>query len=259
MTRATLRGSALLLWIACFSTACGEDEPAPPLPSDAGADAGAGDTGGNPPEDAGVDAGVDAGAITDQCNPLTQTGCADPVDSRCAVEGPPRAGAQCVEPPDMEKMLGQECAALECAAGMVCVRSATVARCHQLCHRETGMGCEALGADYDCRLILRDTNWNACSELPPLCDAVTQAPCGPGTACQFITRFDGTFELRCVPEGTGMSGDTCGGGNPACARGLICVRETAGSVCRKTCGGDGDCSGGATCSGMAQGVGYCRG
>lgn len=258
MTRAKLPGPALLLSLACLSAAaCGEDDPVPPLPADGGADAGPGDTGTSTGTDAGIDAGVgDAGVIVDQCNPLTQTGCADPVESRCAVEGPPRAGAQCVEPPDMEKMLGDVCAALECGAGLVCVRTATVARCHQLCDRQTGMGCEALGSDYDCRLLLRDTNWNACAELPPLCDAVTQAPCEAGAACQFITRFDGTFELRCVPAGPGMDGDTCGGANPACGRGFICVRENAGSVCRKTCGGDADCAG--TCSGTAQNVRYCR-
>lgn len=255
-----LRRSLALLSISLFA-ACGDDPP-PNLPGDSGVFADAADTGTSTAGDSGVgpDGMVitpDSGPIIDECNPLTQTGCNDPVESKCIVEGrEPRGGTQCVEPNNVEKMLGEQCIGGECGPSLVCVRTASVSRCHQICD-QTGMGCEALGAAFACEVGLRDTNWRACVELPPACDLVTQDPCPQDQACQFYLRYNMMLEARCRPAGTGVDGDNCGGMNPGCARGFICVSELGVSRCRKTCTDNAHCTAPKTCRSTAGPARYC--
>jgi hypothetical protein len=249
-----MRPSALAL--SLLAIACGSNDPAPPLPA---ADAGPADSGAEP-ADSGLHpdaAAPDLGPVVDTCDPLAQD-CTDPSAIKCVVESAtPRGGTRCVEPQNMEQTLGQPCSATECVAGLVCVRTASTSLCGQVCDPDTNMGCDALGMDWECASRLIDTNWGVCVQLAPLCDGVTQAPCPADQACQFVSRR-GMFELRCVRAGTGVDDSPCGAGTPGCARGFVCVREGNGSFCRKTCGGDPDCTAPKTCSSMVQNLRYCR-
>lgn len=254
------------LALCCFSAlfaACGSSNPPPPdpTPDDAQVSDGNLDAATSTRSDASVgDAGsADGGVITDDCNPLEQTGCNDPTLSKCTVESSaPRGGTECVEPGVTEKSLGQQCTGGECLPGLVCVNTSTAPLCHKVCNPDTGAGCEALGANWDCALRLRDTNWGACQELGPTCDPLTQMPCDPNQACQFVQRVGGAFELRCQTAGTGMDGAACGGANPRCARTFVCVRESGVSNCRKFCGTNADCTAPQECTGSVQGASYCR-
>jgi hypothetical protein len=200
-----------------------------------------------PPADSGV---------LDQCNPVTQD-CQDAAD-KCRIEPAMMGqGTQCVERGLADRARGAVCAGGDCAAGLVCVNTGTVARCAQACDRSSGAPCSTLGADYDCRLQVRGTNWGACDQLPPACDPLTLAPCEPTQACQPVRRFDGTFEFRCRAAGSGAEGQRCE--SAGCARGLVCVREEGVSLCRAPCGMAGPtCTAPQTCVGLVLGVSYCR-
>ncbi|MGB0647725.1 MAG: hypothetical protein ACPGQS_11145 [Bradymonadia bacterium] len=84
------------------------------------------------------------------------------------------------------------------------------------------------------------------------CDLVTNAGCDNPNApeCGLIGRA-----TRCMPAGTGVSGDDCRGGpngSRACADGLVCN----GSICQALCEPDGmPCEDRARCADISEAVG----
>lgn len=259
---------ALYSSVFCLSglLACSSGNEPPPNPGNDAGDLDAGgllDTGTSTRTDGGLssDGGgpvPDAGMVVDECNPITQD-CADPTKHLCVVE-PVMAGSgtSCVEPSTTAVALNGLCTAFQCAPGLGCVRTGTAARCLQICDRTSGAPCSTLGTDFDCRLSIRGTNWGACQQLPPLCDIFTQAPCGAGQACQPVQRFGGSFEIRCRGAGTGTEGMSCENG-AGCVRGLVCVHESSGTLCRKPCRENmNDCTAPQTCSGTVLSIRYCR-
>ncbi len=234
--------------------------PGPGSGSDAGAleagasmDSGAADTGtsstaGN--RDAG------AGPI-DECDPVRQSGCNDPANPRCIVENPiPTDGTRCVGPSAQDIAFQQACQGGDCAPGLVCVNGGAGPVCEQICDRGDGTGCATLGSDWDCRRHLRGTNWGVCTELPPACDAQTNAPCDANQACHPMRLRNGTFELRCLPAGNGGHNDPCNDGNARCGRGTVCVRVGASgnTECRKICTDNMQCPNMGECSGQISAV-----
>ncbi len=214
-----------------------------------GADAATGDTG------VGGDAGnaPDTGVtIIDVCDPVDQTGCNNDPDTKCVIEGG-NPGTECVPPSPNDKTFGDSCTGQDCEAGLVCLRdatTATTAHCRRACNRTTNVGCEPLGTEYECRTMVTQSNWGACTMLPPLCDPYTQAPCVAAEACQPFLRRTGTWEFRCRIAGAAGIGDPCGPGT-ACGRGLACIIDNAtqATACREYCMNDGDCTAPASCTG----------
>jgi len=261
MRHTALAIASITLW------SCSGEAPVPALPGDSGVPAVEADAAmvvGAPyaaattfPDATVTSSGADGGApLIDSCNPITQN-CLAPID-KCVVEPQMgRSGTTCAERDPADKPRDAVCGGSDCQAGLACVRTGTVGRCLLACDRTTGEPCSTLGADADCRLQIRGTNWGACEQLPPICDALTQAPCPVDQACQPVRRFNGMFEYRCRPPGTGMNGDRCE--NSGCVRGQLCVREeAASSFCRKPCGDDSGCTMPETCSRVVLGVKYCR-
>ena len=206
-----------------------------------------------PHDDAAVradtgDAG--AGVIVDECDPIRQTGCPG-ATQRCIVEnGVPGGGTRCVSDPGDSIALDGPCVGGDCAAGLVCVRvEADKSVCRQVCDPETGVGCEPLGIDYDCRAKLKDTNWGICTPLPPTCEPKTHVPCETYQACQPLRRRNGTFELRCGTAGTRVHGAPCNDTTRRCARDYVCVRVAAEATCYAVCATDPECPGRSACVG----------
>jgi hypothetical protein len=144
----------------------------------------------------------------------------------------------------------------DCLAGLACVQTSSVATCVQVCNIQTGVGCESLGAEYDCRTRVVGTNWGACLLLPPLCDPLTQMPCAQDEACTTFTRRNNVRELRCREAGPGGEAAACGSSanGAGCMRGLVCIldRNTNQASCRKFCDMNEDCTSPATCSGVVN-------
>lgn len=221
--------------------------------SDGGTDAGPSeemDGGDQESPDAGaMDADApDATTFHDQCNPVEQTGCEGVANGKCVVEvGPP--GTSCEVASQDDVGLGESCMGGDCLPGLAClVATATVSICRQVCDPATNTGCESLGAGYECRTRILESNWGACSMLPPTCDPYTQAPCDADHACQPFLTQDGAWEFRCRTAGNGAEGMACGG-QAGCERGLACVNGDNGAMCVKYCEDEMDCVAPATCSG----------
>lgn len=245
---------ATLALLGCGALFFGcSDEPVAALNRDAGAqsssDAGGARDASASARDGGADArdgsvAMDAGTPIDQCDPLAQSGC-NPPASKCVVEGPV-AGTRCITPDDDDVDIDEVCMGRDCVAGLACVRestTSTISRCVKVCDVENAVGCESLGADYDCTVRISGSNWGACQLLPPLCNPYDQTACDAEEACQPWLRRDGTFEMRCRDRGTGKAGDLCTTGNPRCDRGLACVRTTDGNAfCRQYCQTNTDCA-----------------
>lgn len=92
-----------------------------------------------------------------------------------------------------------------------------------------------------------DMNGHAELPLPPdgpslcpsgACNYQTQEGCGAGQACRPAVNAEAKeVEANCEPAGTGKSGDTCSDSSD-CARGYLCVGETATDQrCRRLCCG----------------------
>lgn len=250
------------LAVATFA-ACADNEPPASTPDSGvieGGDAGTIDPdGGSNGSDAsaGADSGVVIvdGGVEDNCHPLDQTGCTPPA-TKCVIEPDGQnAGAHCT-PPGNDVGLGEQCMGEDCLAGLACVMTSTVASCVQICNIGSGAGCEALGADYDCRTRIIGTNWGACSLLPPICDHLTQAPCEVDQACSTFTRRNNVRELRCREAGPQTEGMPCGSSanGAACIRGNVCVnnRNTMTATCVKFCDSNDDCAAPLTCSGVVS-------
>lgn len=248
--------------------ACGSDESVANLDASAGdggvgdpdAAAGAADAGlavdaGSSPADGSV-AGPDAGApLNDLCDPVTQTMCVAPT-TKCVVENPtPGGGTLCVEPGN-DVALGGMCTGADCVAGLACVGAATGSVCMQVCDFQgDGSGCEPLGNEWECRTRLTGTNWGACTELPPLCDYLTQDPCAADRACGPLLRRTGQYEFRCRAAGTQGEGASCGSsGGGDCQRELVCVRDprTNQAACKRYCDTNDDCTAPQTCAGSVS-------
>ncbi len=251
----------LVLGAALIGVGCDDSEPPGLIGRDAAVnvsrDAGGDLLDGGAAMDGGVNArdgsvGRDAGTPQDQCDPVQQdcTG----AGTKCVVEGPnTAAGTRCVSRGPNEAGFGEACMGRECEPGLACVRqssTSTVSTCAQVCDVATAVGCESLGADFDCNTRISGSNWGACSELPPLCNPYTQDGCDSTQACQPWVRRDGTWEFRCHERGTGQAGDLCTTGNPRCDRGLACVRTSEGTAfCRQYCETNPDCTAPAQCAG----------
>lgn len=259
---ANVRRWGLTLLIAVAGCGAESQDIAPPGPvSDAGSvfvpDAGSSAPGDAafPSADAGQGSIADGGLPVDQCDPVTQSGCGGQA-AKCVVEGP-APGATCVSRPDDELGLGDACEGLDCAPGLACARetdTATVSRCVQVCHFESGNGCEPLGEDFECRARLSGTNWGACRALPAACDALSQAPCDRSEACQPFLRRSGSREFRCREAGLGEEGQACGTqADVGCQRGLACVSTREGAAfCRRICETNADCANRAQCAGVVN-------
>ena len=243
-----------------LAVACDQDDPAPGI-MDAGATPTGGDSGAGAPDSGTNGGGADAGptdlgpTITDTCDPVQQTGCTAP-RSKCIVENNPGLGTQCVAPDPGDIPLGGDCTmrAGQCQAKLACINSGTSPICRQVCNRQDGTGCEALGDDYDCREHIRGTNWGVCAELPPACTASTNEPCAAGEMCAPVRLRNGQFSLRCRAAGQKMHGEPCDAAGNRCAVGLVCVSLAGNPVCRTICTSDMDCPMMGECSGSVPGV-----
>lgn len=256
-----MRGPWALGLLLTFGAAACNTAP-PPLIDDAGTTADTGSVPDTGAEDAatGMDAGtgadggmlVDAGTIVDNCDPVEQSGCDTPPNTKCVIEGG-LPGAECVPPSPNDVGLGEVCDGQACEAGLVCLRqspTSTTGACRKACDLDTGAGCEGLGMEYECRTQISGTNWGACTELPPECDPYTQAPCEQDKACQPFLRRTGTWEFRCRTAGDKAEGAPCGGAL-RCDRGLACVSDQSGNAtCKKYCEGNADCTAPAMCTGV---------
>lgn len=252
---------ALTSFLAAAVSACSDSEP-PANQADAsiGEDAGeVVDSGVAPDNDGGVgqnDAAAPDTGVIDSCNPVLQSGCTPPA-SKCVIEPDQQnAGAHCV-PRGNDVGLGEACMGEDCLPGLACVRtSSATAACVQVCDVMTGAGCEPLGAGYDCRTRVIGTNWGACSELPPTCDPLTQAPCPLDQACSTFVRRNDMREFRCREAGTATEGMPCGSSanGAQCIRTNVCVldRDTSTAVCRKFCDSNDDCTAPNTCIGVVN-------
>jgi hypothetical protein len=253
-----------ILFLAVAGAFGCSDDPAPDVTQDSGVigdqdasetsdSGGGGGDAGQPPADAG-----DSGVL-DLCDPVAQTGCDTPPNVKCVIEPDAQnPGAHCVPEGD-DQMLGDACMGEDCEAGLVCARitsTSSVSECKQICNIVDGTGCEALGAEFDCRLTITGTNWGACLELPPICNPLTQDPCPQDQACSTFTRRSGLRELRCREAGPQMDGQTCGSSNSGlqCARGLVCIRDPDlnTAICREFCDTNDDCASPATCTGVVN-------
>jgi hypothetical protein len=253
----------LLVYAALL--AC-DDEPAPNggdtgvdgADSATGEDAGADDTGA---ADTGNDTGVNPGdggpndsGIPDECNPVDQTGCDTPPETKCVIEGG-APGTECVQPSPNDVMLGDPCTGQDCAAGLVCLRDAqtsTQAHCRTVCDLDSNVGCEALPGEYECRTAITMSNWGTCTELPPICDPYQQTPCEPDQACQPFLRRTGAWEFRCRTAGPVGEGMPCDANN-RCQRELACVNDDQGNAaCKRYCQDDNECTPPLTCSGQGR-------
>lgn len=257
-----------LLLTGAFACSDSESTGARNLPgADAGAltDAGAASDADVFPRDAGSasDAGAafdaatrDAGAPNpDVCDPVTQLDC--PMSGqKCVVEGPV-GGTQCTDADPADFPLGAACEGRDCEAGLACVHAtttSTASECVKVCDFMSGDGCEGLPGDFECRDRLNGSNWGACSELPPICNPYTQAPCDAALACQPFLRRTGVWEFRCRAAGDGQAGAPCGpGSGTTCARSLACVSSRTGAAfCQKICEVNTDCENQAQCSGVVS-------
>lgn len=239
--------------------ACGVDEDGSTVrepASDAGfipsADAGI------PPGDAGV--ASDLGRPAPPCDPLTGSGCT-PGMTCTLVAGPECAPAEANPAP-----IGASCRPGDCGPGLVCATTsatAAVGRCFQVCDLDTGVGCEALGDEVECRLQIGDPRFGACVALPPPCNPYARQPCeSPGQACQPFLRRTGVRELRCREAGPQLAGDPCGPRVGECAAGTACVAEPDGSAatCRRYCELNADCPPPEQCTGEVEEprFGFCQ-
>jgi hypothetical protein len=253
---------ALMSTLALAAASCSDSEP-PATNTDSGttgnSDAGevssdAGQTGSD--ASVGGDAGsIFDGGVSDNCDPLLQSGCTDPA-TKCVIEPDSQnAGAHCV-PPGNDVGLGEECMGEDCLAGLACVMTSTVSSCVQICSITTGAGCEALGSDYDCRTRIIGTNWGACSLLPAICDPLTQDPCAANEACSTFTRRNNVREFRCREAGPQTEGQPCGSSanSAQCVRGNVCVLDgpSGTATCRQFCDSNDDCAPPATCAGVVN-------
>lgn len=244
-----------------FAAACSDSEP-PANPADGGPggedagelpDAGGGGNDGGAPN---ADAALPDTGVIDNCDPLAQSGCTAP-ETKCVIEPDQQnAGAHCV-PPGNDVGLGEACMGEDCLAGLACVRtSSATAECVQVCNVANGAGCEVLGENYDCRTRIIGTNWGACSELPPECDPLTQAPCPLDQACSTFVRRNDMREFRCREAGPATEGMPCGSSanGAQCIRTNVCVLDQATStaVCRKFCDSNDDCTAPNTCIGVVS-------
>lgn len=211
----------------------------------------------NPGDAATIPDAGDSGVV-DLCDPLAQTGCDTPPNTKCVIEPDANnAGAHCVPEGANDVSLGGACEGEDCLPGLGCVGTSTAASvCVQLCNINDGTGCESLGDDYDCRLTITGTNYGACMLLPPLCNPLTQDPCPQGQACSTFTRRNNERELRCRDAGPQTEGTPCGSSNGGlqCERGLVCIRDnnTNTASCRRFCDTNDDCTSPASCTGVVS-------
>ncbi|MAQ19703.1 MAG: hypothetical protein CMN30_33485 [Sandaracinus sp.] len=206
------------------------------------------------PSDAG--AGGDAGALDagtpDDCEPVSQTGCAagekctyvyevgDMTRGRttCAPEGSIDVGESCA----FAAMSGGEVD--DCVPGAVCEAGV----CTPICDALASGGCDDGAVCLDLVTPLRDReDVGVCT---PMCDPF--APdCGP-FECRY---FDGAFFCRAPEADPRGAGEECGIGE-ACEPHLVCAASAgpALGVCSYVCNLDGDGNSCADLAGAAAGL-----
>ncbi len=240
--------------------------PLPFVPADAGAiiDAGGGR------EDAGrpdviisgpLDAGLapDAGGLTDDaglqakdCDPVSGDGCAP--GRVCVLNFFSRP--ICAPEDEVRPGLGDDCTPGKCGEGAACaaIPGDDVLACRRVCDLMSGIGCEALGPDHECRARLAGTGWGLCAPLPPECDPANQRPCAETESCQVFVHRSGSRSWRCGAAGVLEEGASCGASYGTCQRGLVCVSSRDGSAgCRRYCQRHEDCEPfGQRCSGVVM-------
>ena len=261
-------GSLLLIAampFAALPAACGNDDDSPVQPGsprDAGSairDASQG------PPDAATAAGdasitFDAGSAA-ECDPVEQN--CTTANTKCVVDI--GSGPACVPSTNEDAARAEPCEPGRCQSGLACVRltdTATQSHCEKVCNLGTGVGCDALGTDFECRARIEGTAWGACQQLATACDPVTQMPCPDDEACQPFLRRTGAWDFRCRLAGPGDEADRCDGANPGCARGLACVSAPNGEAnCRTICQTNDDCLAPAQCAGLVEEppFSYCAG
>jgi hypothetical protein len=241
------RFGVALIWLASTAGyACGASGGAAHLDSgiadaESSADVTTADAGSSLDASARPDTG-----IIDNCNPVQQTGC-DGGASKCVIENVDAgAGASCYATSPNDLTFGAVCKPADCAAGLACVKTSTLATCVKLCDvYGNGAGCESLGNDYECFAVVQGTNWGSCVKLSAACQPVSEVPCTATEACEPILRRTGTWEFRCEPAGTASDGQLCGQSamGTGCQRGLVCIQSpNMPATCHRYCSMDSQCT-----------------
>jgi hypothetical protein len=136
--------------------------------------------------------------------------------------------------------------AADCQAGLACVSGGEAGRCLRYCCAGDGMcGAGTYCADQPLRKLSSDTSTSEAPRVPVCvpaddCSLEDKFPCPDGAECRckgdtacVVVRADGTTTCR-VP-GTGLQGDSCGGGvgTAPCAWNHVCSSVT--QKCVKIC------------------------
>jgi hypothetical protein len=216
--------------------------------------------------DAGAhDASVDGGLVSmpcmarGACDPFVADSCPAGFSCRPNPVGVTACAALTAAPKDE----GAICASAgDCLPGLLCLDFGGGATCNRVCARGALGSCS--GEDR-CFGTIGDVCIQVCRPRPEPCDIYTQNCPRLVDACTLATDPETRAPYTgCRLAGTAAHGDACGGASGACARGLICIREGAGSTCKQVCGPDAGaptCTfSGETCTGFARtwGVSYCR-
>ncbi|MEM1415060.1 MAG: hypothetical protein AAGH15_09180 [Myxococcota bacterium] len=183
---------------------------------------------------------------------------------RCVAVGTGMSGVSCTQPQDCAP--GLACVARdEAAGGNFCAPtccSGGPADCEgeEICRGFVDMGGASLGFGY--------------CDTTDQCDLVLQNDCADGEICIAVAvDLEGTADgsSDCVPEPaeTAGPGEACGGTDPACAGGLVCLQLAANptTTCERYCnpgapaGMPGSCPLGSACTGQINefpaDVGFC--
>ncbi|MEE2756298.1 MAG: C-type lectin domain-containing protein [Myxococcota bacterium] len=203
--------------------------------------------------------GCPSTASEQQCNPQTQSGCANSGQA-CALD---TTGAPTCLPPIGQISEGGRCTGVEpgvdpttldgaelCAPGLGCIRYLGIARCLRFCDpgridsddacTQTTVNPEhqhALSGFSSCSITITDRpEIGACALPCRFADNVDSA-CPSNTRC--AVPFGGRTAI-CVAAGQRGIGDSCGAGCD-CVENAQCVPDLSGFVCRRKVNASGQC------------------
>lgn len=277
---------------------CGDDDAGVPTRDAGAADAGGADTGGGATDGGGEDAsspadgGGDAGEPTDAGDvdasgtdagaddagsadagdsglvsmPCTAAGTCDPFAASACGDDKCVLGAEdetLCRPSTGSVARGGECTRAEdCVDGHICVRLGDVAVCERMCPEGSIGFC---GGEDRCSGGIGHECVRFCRQRPRPCDIYVQDCPDAGDGCNFATDPEtGERYTGCRPAGPQGLGDPCGGMDPFCAAGLVCIRVDGAASCHEVCDAedpDVTCTNpDQTCSGRSSSymVTYCR-
>jgi len=233
----------IALWVGlCCLAACAEGFSVPTGGNDGtGATGGVAASGGAGGLGEGGGGGADGGAPNqggeggappacedDPCKLVVpQCGC-DPGD-KCTISG----SAEIACGPDGTEAIGAPCGAADCAAGGICLGSATVGYCAQFCDEDSECGANI------CTVQLNDGAGGTIPEVALCssnCDPSTASGCPAGLGCVLGQEATGLqrFFFMCFAAGNNLEGEACTTAAD-CAVGYGCYNNGTIDACFKNC------------------------